>query len=87
MFKRFDFYQTNIAFRENGGDSFGSNFGACTSLIITIIVALYTTHKFVIMRNYDDTQYSEYLVKKGLSDGEYGQDLLQFQVAFSVFDF
>ena len=38
------------------------------------------------MRNYDDTQYSEYLVKKGLSDGEYGQDQLQFQIAFSAFD-
>ena len=36
--KRFDFFKTNIEFRENGGDSFGSVFGTCMSFMIALIV-------------------------------------------------
>ena len=54
-FKRFDFFHTNIEFRENGGDSFGSVFGTCMSFMITLIVVLYGINKFIIMSHYDDT--------------------------------
>ena len=54
-FKNIDFFSTNISFRENGGDSFGSIFGACISSIIALVVALYGINKFIIMSNYEDT--------------------------------
>ena len=66
-FSRFDYFQTNIEFRENGGHAFGSVFGAFTSLIISLVVLAYGINKFIIMSKYDDTQYSEYTIKNGLS--------------------
>ena len=54
-FKNIDFFSTNINFRENGGDSFGSVFGACISSMIALVVTLYGVNKFIIMSNYDDT--------------------------------
>ena len=67
-FKKFDFFSTSIGFRQNGAESFGSVFGTCISLIIAIVIALYGVNKFVIMSNYDDTQFNEYVVKNGLSE-------------------
>ena len=66
-FSRFDFFQTNIEFRENGGHALGSVFGACLSFIISMVLILYGINKYFIMSNYDDTQYSEYTIKNGLS--------------------
>ena len=44
-----DFFASNVTFKENGGSNFGSVFGACASLIITMIVAAYRINKFIIM--------------------------------------
>ena len=62
-FKSIDFFATDISFRENGGDSFGSIFGAFNSLIIALIVAIYGINKFIIMQNYEETVFNEYSVK------------------------
>ena len=43
-------------------------------------------NKFIIMSNYDDTQFNEYSVIQGLSQEVIGQDQLQLQIAFSAFD-
>ena len=51
-FKKVDFFATDVGFRENGGDKFGSVFGACTSLLIALIVASYCFNKFLIMLNH-----------------------------------
>ena len=66
-FSSLDFFHTNIEFRENGGHALGSVFGACISIIISMVVVLYGINKFFVMINYDDTQYSEFTVKNGLS--------------------
>ena len=66
-FRHLDFFARNIAFREDGGNQFGSVFGAFISLIAALIVAAYGLNKFIIMRNYDDTIFNEYSVKNGLS--------------------
>ena len=71
-FKSIDFFATDISFRENGGDSFGSIFGAFNSLIITLIVAIYGINKFIILKNYEDTLFNEYSVKWGLTNDELG---------------
>ena len=76
--KRIDYFQKDISFRESGGDSFGSVFGAFMSLIVWAIVVLYGFNRFIIMRNYEDTNYMEYSVKNGLSKELVGQDQLQF---------
>ena len=65
-FRNFDLFSKNIAFRENGEDSFGSIFGAFTSLIILLIVATYGINKFSIMLDYGDTNFNEYKVKNAL---------------------
>ena len=62
-FKKIDFYATDVSFRENGSESFGSIFGSINSLIIAMVVALYGINKYVIMSNYDDTKYYDYSVK------------------------
>ena len=63
----FDLFSKNIAFRENGEDSFGSIIGAFISLIILLIVAIYGIKKFIIMLDYGDTNFSEYKVKNALN--------------------
>ena len=40
-FKNIDFFATDVTFKENGGNSFGSIFGAFISLLIALIVASY----------------------------------------------
>ena len=52
-----------MIFRENGGDSFGSIFGAFISLIIALITAIYGINKFIIMQNYEKKVFNEYSVK------------------------
>ena len=71
-FKSIDFFATDVSFREDGGESFGSIFGAFNSLIIALIVTLYGINKFFIMKNYEDTLFNEYSVKWGLTTDELG---------------
>ena len=85
-FKELDLFAKNIAFREDGGDQFGSVFGAFISLLVTMIVATYGLNKFLIMKNYEDTQFNNYSVKNGLSTERFGNDQLQLQIAFSTFE-
>ena len=74
LFKRIDFFQTNASFRVKGGDSFASVFGACMSLLVGTIIALYGFNRFIIMRQYEDTNYMEYSIKNGLTEEVIGQD-------------
>ena len=71
-FKKLDLFSTDISFRENGGDSFGSIFGACLSIIIAIVVISYSFINFNVMRNYEDTTFNEYIVKQSISSEEFG---------------
>ena len=59
-FKRIDLFATNIAFRENEGDSFGSIFGACSTLLIALIVASYGFKKILVMYDHGDTSFNEF---------------------------
>ena len=65
-FKKLDMFSSDVSFRENGGDSFGSIFGACWSIVIIIVVMLYGTNKFFIMYDYADTQFNEYTEKNDI---------------------
>ena len=65
-FKKLDMFSSNVSFRENGGDSFGSIFGACWSMVIIFVVMTYGINKFFIMCDYADTQFNEYTVKNDL---------------------
>ena len=58
----------------------------CTSLIIGLVLAAYGINKFLIMWNYDDTNFNEFPVKNELSDREFSNEELQFQIAFLAFD-
>ena len=69
-FKSIDIFATDVSFKENGSESFGSIFGSMNSLIIVLIAALYGINKFVIMTNFEDTNFSEYTVIKGLTTDE-----------------
>ena len=84
QFKRIDFFATDITFKENGGNSFGSIFGAFTSLLIALIVASYGFNKFLVMYNHEDTNFNEFIEINSLSEDEFGQEELQFQFAFGV---
>ena len=75
-FKKIDLFTTDVSFRENGGSSFGSIFGASMSLIIAIVVIIYGASKFTIMLDYEDTTLNVYTVKNELSKDEYDQDEL-----------
>ena len=77
-FKQFDFFATNITFKEDGSDSFGSIFGAFMSLLIALIVASYGIKKFIDMINYNDTNFSEFKTDNSLSEEVIYQDELQF---------
>ena len=70
--KNADLFATDVAFRENGGNRFGSVFGAITSVLIALIVASYGINKFIIMSQYDDTLFNNYTEKNGLSEQEFG---------------
>ena len=86
-FKRVDFFARDIAFKEDGGSSFGSIFGACTSLLIVLIVASYGASKFLILVNYEDTRLQEFVEKKQLSDEVFDESRLQLkQLAFGILD-
>ena len=61
LLKKCDLFSTDIAFRENGRNRFGSIFGACTSLIIALVVSSYGFNKFLIMINYEDTSFNEFV--------------------------
>ena len=75
-FKKIDFFSSDVSFRENGGGSFGSIFGASMSLIIAIVVIIYGASKFTIMLDYEDTTLNVYTVKNELSKDEFDQDEL-----------
>ena len=49
----------------NGNNSLGSTFGACISLVMITLVATYGFHKFLVMKNYDDTRFNEFVSKNG----------------------
>ena len=61
-FKSVDIFATDISFKENGSQSFGSIFGSSVSLMIVFIIALYGLDRFIVMANYEDTNFSEYIV-------------------------
>ena len=69
-FKKLDLYSQNISFRINDNNSLGSICGACVSLVLMILVATYGFHKFLVMKNYDDTRFNEYVGKNELLDHE-----------------
>ena len=73
-FKSLDLFAQNVNFRENGGDSFGTTFGAITTLMISCIVIMYGMKKFFIMQNYLDTQLTEFKEKNGLTEEVIGTD-------------
>ena len=50
---------------------FPSSLGACTSIFVWIILALYGINKYLIMSRYDDTIFNEYAVRNELSDNEF----------------
>ena len=52
--------------------------GACTSLVIWILVAVYAVHRFTVVKNYGDTVFNDHTVKHELSDDEFNQDELGF---------
>ena len=85
-FKKIDLFATNIAFREDGGDQFGSIFGALISLLVSLIVAVYGLNKFIIMKDHEDTHFNEYSERNGLSTEAFYNDQLQLQIAFSTFE-
>ena len=62
-------------------------FGACTSLIIALIICLYGINKFSVLINYEDTRINEFTVRNGLSEEIIEQDQLQFNIAFTVFEY
>lgn len=45
QFKSLDFFSTNVGFREHGGESFKTVFGACLSLLIALLVGAYGFNK------------------------------------------
>ena len=70
-FRRADFFATDVAFRENGGQSFGSIFGSFLSLLIALVVSSYGISKFIIMINREDTYFNEWIVENELTDDDY----------------
>ena len=69
-FKRIDVFATDISFRENGAESFGSIFGALISLIIVLVCLIHGINKSLCMKNYSDTIFNEFSVKFGLTPDE-----------------
>ena len=69
-FKSIDIFATDVSFKENGSESFGSIFGSLISLIFMLIAALYGINKFTIMINYEDTNFSEYTAERGMTTDE-----------------
>ena len=57
------------------------------SLIMCFIVGTYGINKMIIMNDYGDTQFNQYLVKNELGNEEYSQEELGFWFAFSAFNF
>ena len=70
----------------DGNDSYGSYFGTFTSLIIALVLAAYGINKFLIMWNYEDTNFNEFSGKNELSVEEFSNEELQFQIAFAAWD-
>ena len=61
IFQKSDLFAQNVAFRENGGDSFTSCYGASISILITIITCIYAANKMLILKERDDTLISSYV--------------------------
>ena len=57
------------------------------TLIMWFVVSVYGINKLIIMNDYGDTQFNQYLVKNELSDEEFSQEQLGFWFAFSAFNF
>ena len=71
-FKQADLFPQDVSFRENGGDAFTSMFGACTSLIIALVVLLYGVNKFSVLINYEDTRINEFTERNGIGEETIG---------------
>ena len=66
-FKSLDLFSTNVTFWTNERDSFGTTFGACVSVIIALLVAVYGANRLRILLDKDDTLFNEFSVIDGLS--------------------
>ena len=62
-FKKLDLFGTNITFREDGGDQFGSVFGALISLLVAMVVAEYGLNKFFVLKERNDTNFNDFSEK------------------------
>ena len=58
-FTRIDLFPTDVSFRENGGDSFKTCYGACVSLFIILITIFYATNKFRTLVEREDTNFND----------------------------
>ena len=68
QFKSIDAFSTNVEFRENGGDSFGSICGATLTLMIGFLVAAFAAKKLLFMSLYLDTAFNNFIVKNELTE-------------------
>ena len=85
-FKKIDMFASDVSFRENGGDSFGSITGSVMSLAIILLVASYGFRRCVTVMHYADTNQNQFVVKKQLTQEVVGQDELQLQFGFGLFN-
>ena len=69
-FNKLDLFSSNVTFLVNGNQTLGSTFGALTSIILIVLLSIYGFNKFLVMLNYEDTRFNEFVVKNGLFNHE-----------------
>ena len=78
-----DNYGEAASFNIAGKSSYPSVYGTLISILILAVVIPYGTNKFIVMRNYEDTNFMSITLESGTSvDEEFGHDQTNLNVMF-----
>ena len=83
-----DKYGESASFNIAGKSSFPSVYGTLISILVLVIVIPYAINKFVVMRNYEDTNFSSITQEDGTSlNEEIGYETHDLNVILSFMSF
>ena len=83
-----DKYGESASFNIAGKSSYPSVYGTLISILVLVIVIPYATNKFVVMQNYEDTNFSSITLENGTSmKEEIGYETHDLNVMLSFMSF
>ena len=86
-FQNIDLFGQNVQFIENGKGAFTTLFGALMSALIIMIVLTYSADKLLILKNYGDSNLTEYSENRYNDERELDYETSKFSIAIKFKSF